>query len=131
MSEFSFSRTSLDRMVGVDPRLIEIAEKALSISKIDFGIPKDGGLRTAERQRRLFEEGASNCDGTKKKSYHQTGMALDVYAYVDGRASWDKMHLTMVASAMLQAASLLGHKMSWGGLWGWTDLPHFQLEEVE
>jgi len=33
-----------------------------------------------------------------------------------------------VACAMLQAASILGHKLEWGGLWPW-DKPHFQLLE--
>ena len=79
------------------------------------------------------------CDGTIKKSHHQTGKALDFYAFVDGKASWDPAHLTMVATAYLQAASTLGYSIEWGGLWlgrnpttkdgiryGW-DMPHIEL----
>lgn len=125
---FQFSKRSLERMEGVDPRLKEIAKHAITISKIDFGIPQDGGLRTAERQAELFADGKSKADGVKKKSRHQSGMALDVYAYVEGKASWEKEHLAMVAAAMLQSASILGYKLEWGGLWrSFVDMPHFQI----
>ena len=123
-----FSKTSLARRSGVDGRLVEISDLAIKICPIDFGIPGDGGIRTPERQQELFNEGLSKCDGFKNKSFHQTGLALDVYAYVDGAASWDTEHLAVVAAAMLQAASQLGYKLEWGGLWPW-DKPHFQLTE--
>ena len=90
---FQFSKRSLERMEGVDPRLKEIAKHAITISKIDFGIPADGGLRTAERQAELFADGKSKADGIHNKSRHQSGMALDVYAYVEGKASWETEHL--------------------------------------
>lgn len=127
---FSFSSRSRQRMEGVHPKLIAVAELAITISRIDFGIPQDGGLRTAERQKHLHDKGASKCDGYVKKSYHQTGRALDVYAFVDGEASWDELPLTHVAAAMLQAASQLGVKLEWGGFWPW-DKPHFQLSKDE
>ena len=123
-----FSSKSLSRLHTVDSSLIAIAEKALSISKIDFGIPEYGGYRTTSEQKELYERGASKCDGIRIKSKHQTKRALDVYAYVDGKASWDEYHLAMVACAMLQAASELGYKLEWGGLWtSFVDMPHFQL----
>lgn len=125
---FQFSKRSLERMEGVDPRLKEIAKHAITISKIDFGIPQDGGLRTAERQAELFADGKSKADGVKNKSRHQSGMALDVYAYVDGKASWETEHLALVAAAMLQSASILGYKLEWGGHFiSFYDAPHFQL----
>lgn len=125
---FKFSTTSLVRRANVDKRLIEISDLALEISTVDFGIPKSGGLRTAEEQRALYDAEKSNCDGTVKLSNHQTGKALDVYAYVDGKASWDRYDLSMVAAAMLQSASVLGYKLKWGGLWTkFKDYPHFEL----
>jgi len=130
MSKFNFSKKSHERMITADPRLVEIALTAIKISKVDFGIPKFGGKRTHLEQRELFDRGASNADGTRVKSKHQSGLALDVYAYVDGKASWKDEHLTMVAVAMLQAANTLGHKLSWGGLWTkFKDYPHFELLE--
>ena len=125
---YEFSQRSKDRMSGVDCRLIEIATHAIEITRVDFGIPADGGVRTAERQRELFDAGLSKASGYTHKSNHQSGMALDVYAYVDGQASWETEHLAMVATAMLQAAAELGYQLEWGGLWvNFVDMPHFQL----
>lgn len=127
---WQLSERSKQRREGVDPRLIEISDLALTISPIDFGIPDHGGPRTEAEQAALFMADLSKCDGIHKKSYHQTGMALDFYAYVDGGASWDKYHLTQVAAAFLQAASILGYSLSWGGHWkGFTDMPHVQLKK--
>jgi peptidoglycan LD-endopeptidase CwlK len=125
---FSLSEKSRNNMRGVDQRLIKIAEMAITITAVDFGIPADGGIRTADRQFELFQDGKSKCDGFNKKSEHQTGLALDFYAFVDGKASWEKEHLAMVAAAFLQSASMLGYKLNWGGLWkGFVDMPHVQL----
>ena len=127
---FKLSKASESRLIGVDARFVRVAKRALEISKVDFGIPPDGGLRTAERQNELFKKKASKADGYENKSYHQSGKALDVYAYVDGKASWKAEHLAMVACAMLQAANELGVKLEWGGLWqNFVDMPHFQIAE--
>lgn len=125
---FKLSNSSKDRLKGVDARLIEVIELALSISLVDFGIPSDGGLRTPKRQNELFKQGLSQLDGYKKLSNHQTGRAFDVFAYVDGKASWDELHLTHVATAILAAASQLGVPLRWGGHWrNFKDLPHFEV----
>ena len=114
---FKFSTTSRLRMGGVNPELIEIANMAIKISKIDFGIPAFGGIRTAEDQAKLFADHKSKADGVNHLSRHQSGDAIDFYAYVNGRASWEHDHLAMVAVAFLQSASMLGYKLNWGGLW--------------
>lgn len=127
---FKLGASSLSNRSGVDPRLIEISDLAITLSNIDFGIPSSGGLRTTADQAKLFDDGVSKCDGINTKSYHQTGKAIDVYAYVDGKASWDKLHLSHIATAMLQASAQLGYKLQWGGLWNsWQDMPHFELGE--
>ena len=125
---FKLGQNSLNNRAGVDPRLIEISDLAISISNIDFGIPSTGGLRTTEDQAALFTSGVSKADGRNNKSYHQSGKALDVYAYVDGKASWEKEHLALIAAAVLQSSAELGYKLSWGGLWtSFCDMPHFQI----
>lgn len=125
---FKFSRRSLKRMKGVDECLVKIAKRAITISKIDFGIPPYGGVRVVSEQFKLFTEGKSKCDGFRKKSKHQSGRALDVYAYVDGTASWHITHMSQIACAMLQASVDLGYPIKWGGLWvSFLDTPHFEL----
>lgn len=134
---FKLSDKSKQRREGIDSRLIQINDLALQISKIDFGIPADGGFRTAERQFEIYQAGNSKCDGYTKLSEHQSGNALDFYAFVFGRTSWKPDHLAMVAAAHLQAAAQLGYKLEWGGFWssnkttngipyGW-DMSHIQL----
>lgn len=143
---FKLSERSKQRREGVDPRLIEISDLAIQITLVDFGHGPDSGLRTDERQHELFTLKKSKADGYTKRGKHQKaedgyGKALDFYAFVDGHASWDHAHLTMVACAFFQAASLLGYKIKWGGLWkskkpviindipyGW-DCPHVELIE--
>lgn len=115
-------------MEGVHPDMIRVARRAIELTLVDFGIPATGGLRTAARQAELFATGKSKLDGVRKKSQHQSGRALDVYAYVKGAGSWDRDHLAHVATAMFQAASELGVAITWGGLWTrFPDSPHFQL----
>lgn len=127
---FKFSKRSLERMEGVDTRLQEVMNRAIEITKLDFGIPKYGGLRTQAEQAYLFDNGKSKADGIYKMSMHQSGRAVDVYAYVKGKASWNAGHLAMVAAAVLQAANELGYKVKWGGLWtSFVDMPHFQIED--
>ena len=127
---FKLSSTSKERLIGVDDRIPEMLDLALTITKVDFGIPGSGGLRTTEQQNKLYQDGLSKCDGYTDKSYHQTGKAFDVYAYVDGKATWDSLYLTQVAAAILQAAAQLGYPLEWGGNWeNFVDLPHFQIKD--
>lgn len=125
---FKLSEASKHNLHGVNAQLYRVIEHALEITKVDFGIPRDGGLRTAERQNELYKDDKSQMDGFIKKSNHQTGNAFDVFAYVDGKASWDEYHLHQVAVAVLQAASQLGIGLVWGGSWkNFVDMPHFEL----
>jgi len=127
---FKLGNNSIKNLTGVDGRLVEIADLAITISRIDFGIPSTGGLRTTADQAKLFADGVSKADGVNNKSYHQSGKAIDVYAYVDGKASWDKYHLTTIATSMLQAAAQLGYPLKWGGNWkSWQDMPHYELKD--
>lgn len=130
---FVFSKVSEDRLSTVCQELQDIANLAITITCIDFGIPSTGGLRSVADQQKLFAAGKSAADGLRRISKHQLGKALDVYAVVNGKPSWEPEHLAMVACAMLQAASMLRIKIRWGGHFkpyknnhGW-DMPHFEV----
>lgn len=127
MSNYRLSKTSLRNLDGVHPELVDVVKLAIQLTKIDFGIPSTGGYRTTEAQNKLFLDGKSKADGYNNKSYHQTGNAVDVFAYVDGKASWQPEHLSQVACAMLEAAIRLDINLRWGGLWkSFIDMPHFE-----
>lgn len=131
---YELSERSKNNRAGIDSRLIEISDLAITITLVDFGHGNFAGKRTPDIQNLLFMNRKSKADGYDKLSEHQSGMALDFYAYVDGKASWDPKHLAMVAAAFLQAAMILGYRIKWGGLWkkktpsiyGW-DMPHVQI----
>ncbi len=115
---FKLSISSTRNSAGVDPKLLEVRDLALTITLVDFGHGKYAGLRSVGDQQDLHASGASpNCDGATKRSKHQDGKALDFYAFVDGKASWGHDHLAMVALAFFQAAAILGYRIKWGGLW--------------
>lgn len=134
MSDFKLSQRSLSRLDGVDDKMVELAQRAISKSPIDFGIPTSGGFRTPEDQRELFNAKKSKCDGYDKKSRHQSGKAFDVFAYHLGVASWDKVHLAMIAGVILSEAKDMGLNVVWGGTFGSKDFHgwdacHFELIE--
>ena len=136
MNNFKFSKTSLNRLNGVDDRLKEIVKKALEESEVDFSIAE--GLRSAERQNELYKKGYSELDGYKYKSAHQLGLAVDIVPYVKekGGALWklkgNEVEWLELGRAMLRSARLLKHNLEWGltyNLKKGVDTPHFQLSD--
>ena len=137
---YKLSAKSLKRLEGVHPLLIAITKRAIQLTKVDFGIPSNGGVRTAMQQNVLFEAGKSKCDGYNTLSNHQPkddgyGYAVDFFAYVDGKGSWEIEHLAQIAAAFLQAAGEyqseldgLGHRIVSGGLFiSFEDWPHIEM----
>ena len=75
---YKLSQRSLDRLEGVDERLVAVVKQAITTTKIDFGVIQ--GMRTLEMQKELVAKGASQT----MKSKHLTGHAVDLMAYVSG-----------------------------------------------
>lgn len=134
---YQLSAKSKERLAGVNPVLIQIIEAAIADSPIDFGIPPDGGLRTAARQGELYAQGRTKpgakitqVDGVNRKSVHQSGNAFDIYAVVDGKATWEHAHYAPIARHLQKVAKeQFGVELEWGGDWTkFKDLPHFQIK---
>ena len=129
---YKLSQRSLLRIAGIDDELLELVQRSIAKSPIDFGIPEFGGYRTAKEQNELFKKDVSKCDGIKVLSKHQSGNAFDVYAYINGRASWDPVHLAIIAGVILSEAKVMNLKIRWGGTFGsnnfkgW-DSGHYEL----
>lgn len=119
------SERSLRNLEGIHPKLREVVKRAIEITPIDFGITE--GLRSIEKQKQLVKEGKSRT----LRSYHLTGKAVDVVAYVDGKVTWDWQPYVLIAEAFKQAADEVGVRITWGGIWeDFRDGPHFQIEDV-
>lgn len=121
---FKLSQRSLDRMKGVDERLVNVVKRAIEISEVDFCVTE--GLRTVERQKQLVAAGASQT----MKSKHIEGKAVDLAAIVDGKIRWDWPLYIKISIAMKRASEILNTPIVWGGDWiTLKDGPHFQLKD--
>lgn len=120
---FKLSQRSLDKMVGVNQKLVEVVKLAITKSPFDFSISE--GLRTVERQKELVAQKKSQT----MKSRHLVGEAVDICVLVNGKANWDFENYRKVADVFKECAKELGVKITWGGDWtSFKDGPHFQIE---
>jgi peptidoglycan L-alanyl-D-glutamate endopeptidase CwlK len=113
---YQLSQRSLDKLEGVDDRLVKIVCRAIELTDIDFGVIQ--GLRTEEEQRALVEKGASQT----MKSKHLEGKAVDLMAYVAGKGCWELNVYDNIADAMQQAATEEGVQIRWGAAWNIADI---------
>lgn len=124
----SFSKTSLDRLHTCNPNLIKVFEKAITTCPIDFGIAC--GYRSPAEQMEAYKAKKSKCDGIKNKSKHNSNPsnAVDVYAFVNGKANYDKQNMALIAGCVLSIAKEMGVNLVWGGSWtGFIDMPHYEI----
>jgi len=96
--------------------MVRVVKTAITVSKIDFGVIC--GLRTVEEQRELVAKGASQT----MKSKHIDGLAVDLMAYIGGRASWELNLYDDIADAMKIAADEENVQIRWGAAWHINDM---------
>lgn len=116
---FKFSKRSLSKLEGVDPRLVSVAGRAIQITKVDFGVIE--GLRTLAQQKIYFDRGASKT----MKSKHLKGMAIDTMAYIGSRGSWELPLYAQIADAFAEAARQEGVRIRWGGAWNYPNIADY------
>lgn len=127
---YKLGTRSRNNLIGVAPDLQRVVELAITITDQDFTVVE--GVRSLERQKRLYASGAS----TTMNSRHLTGHAVDLIPYpfhgdfdddgVTNIEDWDQYY--PIATAMKTAAEQLGTVVEWGGDWkSFKDGPHWQL----
>jgi peptidoglycan L-alanyl-D-glutamate endopeptidase CwlK len=114
---FKLSARSIDRLVGVNPNLIRVVQRAIELTKVDFAVTE--GLRSPERQRELYLKGASQI---KEGGTHIEGRAIDVVAYIGNRISWELNLYDDIADAMRLAAIEANVGLRWGAAWNVPDI---------
>ena len=117
---FALSARSLERLQGVDQRLVRVVLRAIEITKVDFGVVQ--GLRTQAEQAALVAKGASQT----MQSKHLEGKAVDLMAYIDGRASWELSLYDDIAEAMKIAGREQSVALRWGAAWTIPDITKWQ-----
>ena len=95
---YTLSGRSLDKLEGVNEDLVNVVKRAIQLTKIDAG------------------------KSQTMKSKHLTGDAVDLMAYVDGKASWELNLYDDLADAMKWAATESGTKIRWGAAWHIDDI---------
>lgn len=109
----------------VKAKVIELQEICKS-KNIKLGISET--IRTDERQDYLYAQGrtrpgtiVTNAKGADKQSYHQWGLALDIFQNLKG-SEYERSFLNTVG----EIAESIGFE--WGGRWlGFQDAPHLQM----
>jgi len=119
---YTLSQKSLDKLKGVDDKLIRVVKRAIEFTTADFTVLE--GLRSKERQQELYDAGKSQTLNSK----HLVGCAVDLGVLKDGKISWDKEDYIKLAVVVKQAANELNVNIRWGGDFkSFFDGPHFEL----
>ena len=123
---FKLSSRSLGRLDGVDEKLSNIVKRAIEYTTVDFGVIQ--GLRSVEEQKELVARGLSKT----MKSKHLEGRAVDLMAYLNGRACWEINVYDEIADAMKQAAIDEDGHIRWGAAWTVSDIRSWEgtMEEA-
>jgi len=146
---YAFGNRSQSLLLTVKPSLRKVAERAIQLSKVDFGVVQ--GARTLDQQKRLYGQGRSGAQCVAKgipaayarpdmnvvtwtlNSNHIGGNAIDVCPVINGNFVWDndgRLGLwPQVATAFKAAATETGIPIYWGGDWKGkqNDRPHFSI----
>jgi peptidoglycan L-alanyl-D-glutamate endopeptidase CwlK len=108
------------RLGGVHPDLVRVVERA----RASYQFIVIEGLRSEERQKQLFAQGATKT----MRSRHLTGHAVDLAPMIDHEVRWDWPAFYPLAEAVKAAAKQEGVRIEWGGDWRtFKDGPHWQL----
>ncbi len=119
---YTLGARSVMRLKGVHPDLVKVVRRAIEITTVDFTVLE--GLRSPERQKTLYESGASKT----LNSRHLTGHAVDLGAWVDNQVDWSWPLYVKIADAMKAASKEFNIPIVCGLDWKMRDGPHHELD---
>lgn len=146
---YAYGNSSITHIETTEPIVQKLCHQAMQVANNrklhcpDFGISR--GFSTVEEQYKLYSKGrdswgrvlypwliVTNCDGTFTKSPHQFKLAVDFFAYIDGKADYEPANLALIATCFYEAASDLGIEIEWGGNWkSIADAPHIEVKNQD
>ena len=91
---------------------------ALRTSSEQFNLYKVGRVFIGQQWARTGKPILTKCDGYDILSTHQSGMAIDYAAWVDGKSNFDDGNMALIATVFYEAAFELGIEIEWGGNYG-------------
>lgn len=126
---FELDAKSLNRLNGVDKRLVNLAKQVAKITPIRFQITE--GIRTKERQEQLVKEGKSKTLNSK----HLQGLAVDIMSCKEGYSQ--AKDIFILVGLFIAVAKQLNINIRVGALWDYNstkdnnfiDAYHIQVED--
>lgn len=107
------SRAELE---GVHPLLVQVVERAIAITQVDFAV--HDGIRTLEEQREYVRRGVSQTMASKHLPQADGyGHAVDLVPWINGQLRWEWAPIYDIAAAVWQAGSEIGAEIRWGACW--------------
>ncbi len=120
---YTLRNASRAELVGVHPKLIDVVERAITLSEQDFTV--HDGLRTEAEQREYVRRGVSKTMASKHmKQSDGFSHAVDLVPFINGQLRWEWKPIFVIASAVHRAAIERDVRLIWGGVW---DRPFEQL----
>ena len=145
---YNLSTTSNARLNTCHSYLQAVVREAIKVSPVDFGVAQ--GERTKAKQLEYFLAGKSKVDPRRyteeelvhkgkhitTESFPMSG-AVDIYAFVNGKASWDIKYLSVIYGVIMAIdkshRSLLRCGINWDSDGtiitdqNFLDAPHYEL----
>lgn len=126
---FELDAKSLNRLNGVDKRLVDLAKQVAKITPIRFQITE--GIRTKEKQEQLVKEGKSKTLNSK----HLQGLAVDIMSCKEGYSQ--AKDIFILVGLFIAVAKQLNINIRVGALWDYSstkdnnfiDAYHIQVED--
>ena len=118
---FRLSQRSMDRLEGVHPAMTGVVERAIQLTKVDFGVTQ--GIRTLEEQKANVAAGRSQTMRSKHLLQDDGfSHAVDVVAYVGPDVSWELNLYDDICDAFKEAAEENEVAIKWGAAWSEGDI---------
>lgn len=125
---FKLSKRSLSNLEGVHPSLVRVVHRAIEITGQDFAVTE--GVRTLERQKKLFAEGKSKTMQSKHL-VQADGFSHAVDLVAASPVDWKTVVKYLnIADAMSIAAREMNVRIRWGGSWTDISVPGFKANEA-
>lgn len=142
--KYRFSKSSLDKLKAVDPRLIILVTTYLSLGKKDIGITY--GARTPKEQKHLLATGKSQVTKSKhllskeqlvtKGGFKMDIMesnAIDIVAYRNGKPIWGRSFYKDIIEDMKAIVKFYGWKNDFNFGWDFKSIDdpyHISVKEI-
>ncbi len=127
-------KVTSDRIALLHPAIRDEVFAAVNVANSALGHNVEmriaQGLRTFAEQDALYNKVPKVTQAKAGQSYHNYGLAIDFFIYVDGKTvSWDTKkdwNNNHVADWLEVVQIFTKRDYEWGGLWKFKDYPHLQ-----